>query len=77
MPFETNNRAVVHVVDDDTSLRGALESLFDSVGLITHALRAASDFSTPASRITLDWEPILLKSLCNYQLNCRLIAQVR
>src|SRR5258708_38743646 len=28
MPFETNNRAVVYVVDDDASLRGALESLF-------------------------------------------------
>src|SRR5258708_38743648 len=33
MPFETNNRAGVSVVDDDASLRGALESLFDSVGL--------------------------------------------
>ena len=44
MPFETNNRAVVHVVDDDTSLRGALESLFESVGLATRAYGAASDF---------------------------------
>jgi FixJ family two-component response regulator len=44
MPFETNNRAVVHVVDDDPSLRGALESLFDSVGLETRAYGAARDF---------------------------------
>jgi CheY-like chemotaxis protein len=44
MPFETNNRPVVHVVDDDASLRGALESLFESVGLATRAYGAASDF---------------------------------
>jgi FixJ family two-component response regulator len=44
MPFETNNRAVVHVVDDDASLRGALESLFDSVGLATRTYGAARDF---------------------------------
>ena len=44
MPFETNNRAVVHVVDDDASLRGALESLFESVGLATRAYGAARDF---------------------------------
>jgi FixJ family two-component response regulator len=44
MSFETNNRAVVHVVDDDASLRGALESLFESVGLATRAYGMASDF---------------------------------
>ena len=44
MPFETNNRAVVHVVDDDAALRGALESLFDSVGLDTRTYGAARDF---------------------------------
>jgi len=44
MPFEMNNRAVVHVVDDDASLRGALESLFDSVGLDTRTYGAARDF---------------------------------
>jgi FixJ family two-component response regulator len=44
MPFETNNSAVVHVVDDDAALRGALESLFDSVGLATQAYGAASEF---------------------------------
>jgi FixJ family two-component response regulator len=44
MPFETNCRAVVYVVDDDASLRGALESLFESVGLATRAYGAASEF---------------------------------
>jgi FixJ family two-component response regulator len=44
MPFETNNRAVVYVVDDDASLRGALESLFESVGLDTRTYGAARDF---------------------------------
>ena len=44
MPFETNNRAVVHVVDDDPSLRGALQSLFESVGLETRTYGAARDF---------------------------------
>jgi FixJ family two-component response regulator len=44
MLFETNNSAVVHVVDDDAALRGALESLFNSVGLATRAYGAASEF---------------------------------
>src|ERR1700704_2003645 len=44
MPFETSNRAVVHVVDDDASLRGALESLFGSVGLDTQTYGTARDF---------------------------------
>jgi len=44
MLFETNNSAVVHVVDDDAALRGALESLFESVGLATRAYGAASEF---------------------------------
>jgi FixJ family two-component response regulator len=44
MPFDTNNKAVVHVVDDDPSLRGALESLFDSVGLETRTYGAAREF---------------------------------
>src|SRR5258708_7233129 len=44
MPFETSKRAGVHVVDDEVSLRGALESLFDSVGLATRTYGAASDF---------------------------------
>jgi FixJ family two-component response regulator len=40
----TNERAVVHVVDDDASMRGALEALFDSVGLVTRTYAAARDF---------------------------------
>jgi FixJ family two-component response regulator len=44
MPFETTDRAVVHVVDDDASIRGALEGLFDSVGLTTRSYAAARDF---------------------------------
>src|SRR5260370_11274971 len=44
MPFETNNRAVVDVVDDDASLRGALESLFGLGGLDGRTDGAARDF---------------------------------
>jgi FixJ family two-component response regulator len=52
MPLETNNRAVVHVVDDDASLCGALESLFESVGLDTRTYQAARDFldASPADQ---------------------------
>jgi FixJ family two-component response regulator len=39
-----NDGAAVHVVDDDASLRGALESLFDSLGLATQTYGAARDF---------------------------------
>ena len=44
MPLQKNERAIVHVVDDDASLRGALESLFDSVGLGTRSYATARDF---------------------------------
>jgi FixJ family two-component response regulator len=44
MPFQTKERAVVHVVDDDASMRGALQGLFDSVGLDTQTYAAAGDF---------------------------------
>src|SRR5216683_3911604 len=44
MSSQTNERAIVHVVDDDASMRGALESLFDSVGLDTQTYAAAGDF---------------------------------
>jgi FixJ family two-component response regulator len=44
MPFGTADRAVVHVVDDDASLRAALESLFESVGLATRTYGTARDF---------------------------------
>jgi FixJ family two-component response regulator len=41
---QTSEKAIVHVVDDDASMRGALESLFDSVGLDTQSYAAARDF---------------------------------
>jgi FixJ family two-component response regulator len=44
MLSQTNERAIVHVVDDDASMRGALEGLFDSVGLDTQTYAAARDF---------------------------------
>jgi FixJ family two-component response regulator len=37
-------REIVHVIDDDASLRNALEELFSSVGLEVKTYRAASDF---------------------------------
>ena len=44
MPNEIKASAVVHVVDDDASLRGALENLFETVGLETRTYGAAHDF---------------------------------
>ena len=44
MPFQTNERALVHVVDDDASMRDALEALFEPVGLETKTYAAAGDF---------------------------------
>src|SRR5208282_1418554 len=44
MPLQTSDRAVVHIVDDDASLRVALEGLFDTVGLSTQSYAAARDF---------------------------------
>ncbi len=44
MPLQPSDKAIVHIVDDDASLRGALEALFDSVGLGTKTYAAAHDF---------------------------------
>jgi FixJ family two-component response regulator len=44
MPLQTSESAIVHIVDDDAALRGALEELFDSVGLATRTYEAAGDF---------------------------------
>jgi FixJ family two-component response regulator len=44
MPLESTDQAVVHVIDDDASMRAALESLFDSVGLATRTYGTAVDF---------------------------------
>jgi FixJ family two-component response regulator len=43
-----NDAAVVHIVDDDQSLRMALESLFDSVGLATRTYASAREFLAAA-----------------------------
>lgn len=52
MPSHRDERATVHVVDDDASMRGALEALFDSVGLATETYAAARDFlaTSPADQ---------------------------
>jgi FixJ family two-component response regulator len=39
-----NTEAVVHIIDDDASLRDALASLFRSVGLKIHSYGSARDF---------------------------------
>jgi FixJ family two-component response regulator len=44
MLSQPNERAIIHVIDDDASMRGALEGLFDSVGLETLTYAAARDF---------------------------------
>ncbi len=44
MLSQINEKAMVHVVDDDASMRGALEGLFDSVGLDAHTYATARDF---------------------------------
>ena len=40
----TNEKPLVHVVDDDASMRSALEGLFESVGLETQTYATANDF---------------------------------
>ena len=44
MASSTSERAVIHVVDDDASMRDALESLFDSMGLNTETYPTARHF---------------------------------
>jgi FixJ family two-component response regulator len=44
MQQATSERALVHIVDDDAPMRGALEGLFDSVGLQTQTYASAKDF---------------------------------
>src|SRR5215471_4153548 len=43
-PLEANESPIVHVVDDDASMRGALAELFETVGLATRTYGAARDF---------------------------------
>jgi FixJ family two-component response regulator len=50
MPLQPNQRAIVHVVDDDASMREALQELFQSIGLETRTYATARDFlTTPVS----------------------------
>jgi FixJ family two-component response regulator len=44
MRSATNEKPLVHVVDDDASMRSALSGLFDSVGLQTETYATAEDF---------------------------------
>jgi FixJ family two-component response regulator len=44
MLLSANEKPLVHVVDDDASMRSALEGLFDSVGLQTLTYATAEDF---------------------------------
>jgi FixJ family two-component response regulator len=46
MPPRTGDTPVVHIVDDDALVRGALEGLFESVGLDSRTYAAAADFLT-------------------------------
>jgi FixJ family two-component response regulator len=44
MPLEANEGAMVHVVDDDSSMRAALKELFLTVGLSTVTYGTAQEF---------------------------------
>jgi FixJ family two-component response regulator len=44
MPLPSDQRAIVHVVDDDPSMRAALQDLFQSIGLETRTYAIARDF---------------------------------
>ena len=44
MQYAMNESALVHVVDDDASMRSALEELFESVGLQSQTYATAKDF---------------------------------
>jgi len=46
MSLQTSEKAIVYVVDDDASVRGALEYLFESIGLDTRTYAAAGEFLT-------------------------------
>jgi FixJ family two-component response regulator len=44
MPLPANEKAIVHVVDDDISLREALQGLFETVGLEALTYPSAGDY---------------------------------
>jgi FixJ family two-component response regulator len=49
MPLQSDQRAVVHVVDDDASMRAALQELFQSIGLEARTYATARDFLATAA----------------------------
>jgi FixJ family two-component response regulator len=48
MLHQSDQKAIVHVVDDDWSMRGALQDLFLSIGLEARAYATAGDFLAAA-----------------------------
>ncbi len=48
MPLQSDRKAIVHVVDDDPSMREALQDLFHSIGLETRTYAAAREFLATA-----------------------------
>ena len=48
MPLQSDRKAIVHVVDDDPSIREALQDLFLSIGLETRTYATAGDFLATA-----------------------------
>ena len=48
MPLQSDQKAIVHVVDDDASMREALQDLFLSIGLETRTYATARDFLATA-----------------------------
>src|SRR5215204_1316504 len=44
MPPQLAQNAIVHVIDDDSSMRGALQGLFHSIGLEARTYASAGDF---------------------------------
>jgi FixJ family two-component response regulator len=48
MPLQSDRKAIVHVVDDDPSMRGALQDLFLSIGLEARTYGTARDFLAAA-----------------------------
>jgi FixJ family two-component response regulator len=44
MPLQSDQNAIVHVVDDDPSMRDALQDLFHSIGLATRTYATARDY---------------------------------
>jgi FixJ family two-component response regulator len=49
MLLQADQKAIVHVVDDDASMRGALQDLFHSIGLETRTYATARDFVVAAA----------------------------